>query len=291
MSSDVRHVLDIGDLTDAEIDTLISARAPADLPPRTVVALLFLSASLRTRVGFASAAIRLGGHPISVDAFRSGAEMSQGESFADTLRTLSGMADIVVVRSNEHLDRDFVRNSIPTPVINAGDPQGEHPTQALIDVAAMQRFCGPIEQLQVGICGDLTMRASRSLLGLLARRPPASLALIAPPARSDHGVDLGRTLPARTHTRSSADFAELDVVLMTGLAPGVDGELDDDARQQFALTATTVRSLEPDAVVLSPMPVIDEIAGDQRTDPRVRIFDQSDLGVGVRAAVLRLVLG
>ena len=291
MSSEIRHLLDVADLTDAELDQILTGpELGRRLASGTVVGLLFLESSLRTRFGFGVAAERLGASALSVGELRYGAEMSSAEAFADTLRAVAGMSDLVVVRAGIGLDRHRIRKACPTPVINGGDRGGEHPTQALIDVFAMQRFAGPVHELNIGVCGDLTMRASRSLIRLLDRRPPLSLRLIAPPARMAHEVNLGGRLRDRTTVTDCADFSGLDVLLMTGLAPGNDTALTERERQQYALTASSITSLPHHAVVLSPMPVIDEISDEIRGDPRVRIHDHSDLGVPVRMAVLQLML-
>lgn len=290
----VRHLLDVADLTDAEVDAVLdeAARDGAVVSREPfVVGLLFQTSSLRTRTGFAVATARLGGTSVTVEDSRFGAGMSAAESFEDTLRTLAGMVDLVVVRPERPLDRTAVRSEVPVPVINGGDPGGEHPTQALIDATALQRFAGPLDELHIGICGDLGMRGTRSLLALLGRRPPRRLTLIAPPSRQDPGVPLPPALASRTDRRPGGDFADLDVLHLGGLPPGQGpSALDEAARAPFALTPATVGTLPEKAVVLSPMPVIDEIAPELRGDPRVRVFEQSDLGVRVRTAVLRLLL-
>jgi aspartate carbamoyltransferase catalytic subunit len=293
VSSEVPHLLDIDELEDPTIERILSLAAarPAKMERPFVTGLWFLSASLRTRVGFAVATARLGGTPVTVSAARDAPEMSQAESFADTLRTLGGMVDLVVIRPDQSLDRDLVRARSPVPVVNGGDPGGEHPTQALIDVFAMEQFAGPVRELHVGICGDLTLRAARSLLALLSRRPPLRLTLIAPPGRGDHRVALSPALAARTTQRPDADFSGFDVLLLPGLPEGLDADrLGESDRAAYALTTRTARTLRRDALVLSPMPVIDEISGELRPDPRVRIFEQSDLGVQLRMAVLRHLL-
>ncbi len=294
MSSEVPHLLDIADLDYAAIRQILSAATAPELMAVSpfVSGLLFLSGSLRTRVGFAAATARLGGTPVTVDSARDAAEMTRAESFTDTLRTLAGMADLLVVRADQPLDRAMVRALSPVPVINGGDPGGEHPTQALIDLFAMERLTGPVEELHVGICGDLTLRTARSLLSLLSLLPPQRLTLIAPATRRDHRVTLSATLASRTNEREEADFTGLDVLVLPGLPEGSGaGRLPAGKRARYALTARTAPTLDPDAVVLSPMPVIDEISGGQRSDRRVRIFEHSDLGVQVRMAVIQRMLG
>jgi aspartate carbamoyltransferase catalytic subunit len=280
-------------VTDVERLLDASRRFASGLPPvgerlsRFTAGLVFLAPSLRTRVGFAEAAMRLGGGWIDANEVRREPRMSSGESFADTLRTVSGMTDVVVVRTPFPLDPATIAGSCVCPLINAGDGWNEHPTQALIDLFAIEQECGPIGRLRLAMCGDLGMRTARSLLRLLHRFPPHSLILIAPESRRLPSAALGPRLADRTAHRADADFREIDVLYMVGLpAKGGDDYLDDDVRGAFALTGRTLETLPRKAVVLSPLPVIDEITADARLDPRVRVFRQSDRGVFVRMAIL-----
>lgn len=289
----VGHLLGIDDLDDAQVDAVFDAALdPAGLRRSGVVAgLVFASSSLRTRVGFATATARLDGTPVVVDARRVDDQMSSPESFEDTLRTVAGMVDVVVVRSPERLPRNLIREVMPVPFINAGDDD-EHPTQALIDVHAMTTQVGPIGQLGIVLCGDLRMRAVRSLIRLLARRPPRSLVLIHPPGRGLSDKLLTAALRDRATTAPPGELGDADVLYLPGLPAGQGEErLEDAERAVYALTEATAARLPPHAVVLSPMPVIDEIAPAVRADPRVRMFQQSDMAVGVRMAVLDLLLG
>jgi aspartate carbamoyltransferase catalytic subunit len=285
-----QHLLDIAEVDDALLDLVLSGEVVAGQPfaLSKVVALMFLSPSMRTRVGFAVAAIRLGATAVDVHDLRFTPDMSDAESLDDTLRVVSGMADVVVLRSDAPLDRTMVRDRAACPVVNGGDPGGEHPTQALIDAFAMVRMKGELSSLRVAICGDLTMRAVRSMLALFSRRPPRALVLIAPPQRRAHGVSLSPALAPVVEVRGGASFEDVDVVLMAGLPPGpADFFVDPPTRAAYALSERNVGTLAGDAVVLSPMPVIDEISTAVRHDPRVRMYEQSDLGVSVRCAVLR----
>lgn len=285
-SNGVRHLLDINDLTEDDIDWVISGphSCRGDVAG-SIIGLIFLESSLRTHFGFAAAATRLGVSPLSVTELRHGPGMPIAESVADTLRAIGGMADLVVIRPGEPLDRDNIHATSPVPIINGGDPGGEHPTQALIDFVAMQKFVGPIQEIRVGICGDLTMRASRSLLHLLNRRPPRSLRLIAPYSRSNHGIAFRAELNRCLTLTEVPDFSDLDALIITGITPLTDGD-----RSDYTLTKQSAESLPPHAVVLSPMPIIDDISSEMLRDRRVRVYDQSDLGVSVRMSVLQLLL-
>ncbi len=293
MSSEPVGLWSIDDLSLDRIDALLDRarelrRGGLPIGEREpfVVALVFLAPSLRTRVGFAAATARLGGTTIDVHEQRDAPTMSAPESLSDTLRTVSGAADVLVVRTGGAIARSALAGSVACPYVNAGNGEHDHPTQTLIDLLAIERR-GPVADLRIGLCGDLGMRGPRSMIRFLDRRPPAELVLIAPPGRDDPGVEIGAELCARTTRRAHADFSGLDVLYVGGLPPGSEpGALDHEARARFALDERNVATLADDAVVLSPMPVIDEIAPGVRDDPRVRIWEQSDDGVPVRMAVL-----
>lgn len=289
----MRHLLRIDDLQDEDISWILDrasrhaarGRAKQTDRPRFSVATLFLSPSLRTKAGFSEATIRLGGATVDVSELRWDPNMSDAESFEDTLRTVSGMVDVTVVRAPVSIYESVASFPIPGPVICGGDVT-HHPTQALIDVFAIERCVGPIGDLAVALCGDLTMRSSRSLIDLFRRRPPRELLLVAPDSRRDHGIDMSDQLSSRTRFATLMDAADCDVVNMVGLAPktGVD-YLDDAARAPFTLTTSTLAILDR-AMIFCPMPVIDEISVEARRHERVRIYEQSDLSVHVRMAAL-----
>lgn len=288
------HLLSIDDLSDSAVHTILTraldpaARTTGPVEQLPVVGLLFLSSSLRTKVGFAVAGARLGAPVVEASELRFGLGMSAGETLADTVRTLTGMVDVLVVRTPDPLAEAAA--TAVAPVVNAGD-RSEHPTQALIDLLAMEEERGGVESLRVGLCGDMQFRVVRSLLKLFDRRPPARLVLIGPPGRTDHGVPLGPALEERTEVRHHMAVDDLDVLDMVGLPEGAGEDFIAAAsRQEFALTSARLAELPADAVVLAPLPVIDEIDEPGRDDARVRMFQQSDRGVAVRMAVLEHVL-
>lgn len=288
----MRILLSIDDLPDGEVDSILAqTRKELTLGKtkaggnRFSLGLLFLEDSLRTRVGFAEASLRLGGSHITLLGARNSEAMSSPESFEDTLRVLTGMVDLVVARAPFALGTDAIRSCSAAPLINGGDggPVAEHPSQALIDLFAAAPD-GDVTGLRIGVCGDLRSRAARSTLKLLARRHPRELRLICPRSRApDHAQNLvyGTTM----------DVRDLDVLIMTGLpARRGDDFLDASERGAYVLTGQTLASLPTGCTILCPMPSIDEIGEDARKDARLRMFSQSDQGVAVRAALLRHVL-
>jgi aspartate carbamoyltransferase catalytic subunit len=289
------HVLSIDDIDDTSLRVILGAsRVAAEVHAPSaardlVLASVFLSSSLRTRIGFQAAALRLGGSVVDVAELRDATSMTQPESLADTLRTVAGMCDVIVCRTggDHRLDHELV-SPLPCPVINGGDAS-EHPSQALIDFESIEYFKGPIGELTVAIHGDLTMRAVTSLLKLLARFPPCRLVLSSPGTRRP--AHLPPELAAITTWSSHPSAKGVDVLYLPGL-PQQRGDdcLREAHRAPFRFDTSIAADLPDDAVVLSPLPVVDEIAGDVRADPRLRMFDQSDRGVFVRMALLQWVL-
>ncbi len=283
-----RAVHAVADWSDAELDALLRrAAALADgAPPvgvEATVGMCIFQTSLRTRVGFEAAAQRLGMRFVEAVERRGSAE-SMPESIEDTIRVMSGYCDALVVRS-PRVSAELARAARPgTAWINAGDAV-EHPTQSLIDVLAIERLAGPLDGLRIAVVGDLRMRAARSLLAVLDRRPPAALAVVTAPELSDGAVPDGAAV-----FESIADVpdAQPDVVYVVGIPHQA---VPEPVRTRLRLDRDTLGRLSSDAIVLSPLPLIDEVASTARDDSRIRWFEQSDLGLWARAAVLEHVLG
>ena len=289
-----RSLLGVADLADHEVEEILDlagefAAGGGPEGRRPLVGLSFLSSSLRTRGGFTAATARLGGAVVDASNPRWSPGMSGEESFRDMLRTLTGMTDVVVLRTPFLIERDVVATEARCPVINGGELGGEHPTQALIDLAALRAEVKSPADAHIMLCGDLTARSVRSLVRLLERFPPARLSLISPPGRS-LDVELGTTLAKRVTMGDSLHPAGVDVLYLAGLPEGLgDDRLDANRRRQYALTPEVLDDLPKVAAVLSPLPVVDEVDPSTRSDPRVKMFEQSDRGVFVRMAVLHWV--
>ena len=255
-----------------------------DRPP--LVGLLFLDTSLRTRVGFTAAAARLGGSVAEVLETRY-SEVSMPESPAHTLRVLTGYCDVVVARLDRPLDASVVTSSL-VPVVNGGDRgrAAEHPTQALIDLFAIEQDLGRPEELTVAVIGDLRMRSVRSLLRLLARRPPLRLVLVTDAALSPF-EPLPAPLVGRAEQRTAQQLDDVDVLYVAGIPHAAVGE---EVRTALRVTPEVMVGLPRHAVVMSPLPVIDEIDQAAQANPRFRAFLHSDDGLHIRAAVLERLL-
>jgi len=285
-------LLSIDDLPDHRIVRILDQAAALDRgelrpepTPERLLGLFFREASLRTRVGFAAAAARLGWHAIDI-ADRRQSPVAMAESWGDTLRTLSGYVDVLVCRPGTSLDEQVLHRNVDIPYVNAGStgPEAEHPTQTLIDLYEMTAVGKDPRGLTIAVCGDLRMRAVRSLFKLLARPRwfPQRLVLVSLPELSDP-ADLPSRLRAITEERTIEQLEGVDVLYVAGIPHGA---VPEPARTRLRLTDAGLVSLPADAIVLSPMPVIDEIDDGVRWDPRVRMFEQSRRGLYVRQAVL-----
>ena len=284
-----RHLLSANDVSADDLvwvvgraRDLASGPWPAPVGPSPVLGSLFLEPSLRTRVGFSTAAARLGWSTVAATSLRS-SPSSIPESFEDTLRVVAGYCDVVVARVGQAL-QGIDLSAYPAAVVNGGDigPAAEHPTQALIDIAAMQAV-GVVGQLSVLVVGDPRMRVVRSLLGVLRHCPPRHLAVA---GIDEYSGQLTDASSSHLHGVPAADLsaaAEVDVLYVAGMPHR---SLPLAVRERLIVTADVLATMAPDAVVLSPMPVIDEVHPEVRQDPRFRVHQQSDYGLFVRAAIL-----
>jgi aspartate carbamoyltransferase catalytic subunit len=246
------------------------------------VLLAFLTPSTRTRLGFARAAVDVGAMPVMFEATRYAPTMSAPESLEDSLASVAEYYEAIVLRTSQY------PSSLPqgsASIISAGLGQDEHPTQALIDLFAVQQELGRIEGLRWGLVGDLDwMRVIRSLLRALVWFEPAEVRLMAPPGRGP-APELLRNLPVRE--AEPGDVEGLDVLYVAGLPPG-SGELalDDGARRPWRVGPETMARLGPGARVLCPLPRVDEIDPEVDADPRSAWFRQSGGARYVRSAIL-----
>ena len=286
-------IISINDLSDANIekifmraDELRKGKQVRCGAPGHIVGLIFLEPSLRTRVGFSAAAARLGWQTVEVTVWRHGAKL-WNESWSDTLRTVAGYTDVIVSRPGCALELKDTLVAEPCALINGGDvgPKAEHPSQALIDVFSLEQLVGPMGEVGLAIIGDPRMRAVRSLLAVLARRPPDRLQLVVDPEHLRE-MTLPEVLEGRTELRTWEELEDVDAVYLAGIPHG---SLPQKRRELLFATPERVNRLSPTCILLSPGPVIDEMHKDVQGCARDRRFEQSDMGLFVRMAILEHV--
>ncbi|MFQ5702980.1 MAG: aspartate carbamoyltransferase catalytic subunit [Gemmatimonadales bacterium] len=273
----------------------VSERAIKKVPAlrgKTIVN-LFFEASTRTRVSFEFAEKRLSADTVNIAA--SGSSVQKGENLVDTARNLEAMRiDMVVVRHPSSGAARFLAERIPSNVINAGDGQHEHPTQALLDMLTIRDALGRIEGLKVCICGDiLHSRVARSnIWGLLKMR--AEVAVCGPPSLlplgiADLGVTVFRRIEAAIEWSDALNVLRLQLERMqAGYIPSLR-----EYYRVFGVTAERLDKAPKDLVILHPGPINRGVEIDSRVadGPHSVILHQVTNGVAVRMAVLYLVAG
>ena len=300
----MRHLIDILDLTPAEIDGLIAKARdiiarPQDYAHRCEgkkLATLFFEPSTRTRLSFEAAMYELGGHVIGFsDAANSSA--SKGESVADTVRVVGCYADIIAMRHFKEGAPLVAAMKSPVPIINAGDGGHNHPTQTLTDLLTIWREKGRLDNLTVGFCGDLKFgRTVHSLISALSRYSGIRFVLISPEelkvpsyikdTLKQKGLEYVQT------TDLEAVMPELDILYMTRVQRERFFNEEEYLRlkDSYILTPEKLQAAKADLTVLHPLPRVNEIAVTVDDDPRACYFRQALNGKFIRMALILKLL-
>jgi aspartate carbamoyltransferase catalytic subunit len=253
---------------------------------------LFLEPSTRTRASFEIAAKRLGADTVGIST--DGSSLSKGESLVDTLNTLAAMRpDAIVMRHSASGAPHFLSRFLSIPIINAGDGQHEHPTQALLDAVTILDRRPRLEGLRVAIIGDIShSRVARSNIHLLSKFGVA-LVLCGPATMLPR--KLAELAPGITLTSSMEEAVTgVDVIMMLRVQlerQNVVSFPKNEYFQFYGLTTDHLRLAQPDAIVMHPGPINRgrEIASEVADFPRSVILNQVENGVAVRMAVLERV--
>ena len=284
--------------TTREMEKVVAGGGTSQFHGR-IMATLFYEPSTRTRFSFEAAMHRLGGSVVSTENAAEFSSVAKGETLEDTVRILNGYADVLVIRHYEVGSAKRASLVSRIPVINAGDGAGQHPTQALLDLYTIHKEIGAIDGLRIAMVGDLAQgRTVRSLAYLLSKYRDVRIYFVAPPLLQmkedilDHlrekGVwyaeqsDLDKVLP------------EVNVVYQTRIQKERFGDRIADYEQcrgVYLITSESLRLMKPDAIVMHPLPRLDEISKEVDSDPRAAYFRQAQNGLSVRMALLTMVLG
>lgn len=300
-----RSLINASDLSVEEYESLFAlaeaiARDPqayAEACRGKILATLFYEPSTRTRLSFEAAMLRLGGQVLTV-ADPQTSSAAKGESLADSIRTVAGYADLIVIRHPKEGAAQLAAHYSPVPVINAGDGAREHPTQTLTDLYTIRTFKGRLRDLTVAVCGDLRYgRTVHSLLRGLRRYPGIRLFLISPeelripePLRDELAAD---GIPLTEMQEMEEALPQADVLYMTRVQKERFFNEEDYLRLRdfYILTPERLRLLKEDGIVMHPLPRVTEIAYAVDADPRAVYFTQARLGMYVRTALIGAILG
>ena len=302
----MRHLIDPLDLSRPETDRLLSLAEKiiaspgnyAHLCDGKILATLFYEPSTRTRLSFESAMMRLGGKVLGFSSAGS-SSAAKGESVADTIRMISGYADIAAMRHFKEGAPYVAARYSHIPVINAGDGGHQHPTQTLTDMLTIRRARGKIGGVTIGLCGDLKFgRTVHSLIKSLVRYEDVTFVLISPEELRVPGYILKEVIAPSGHAwqearRMEEVMPQLDILYMTRVQRERFFNEEDYVRlkDSYILTPEKLALGKKDLAVLHPLPRVNEIAPAVDEDPRALYFQQARNGVFVRMALILTLLG
>lgn len=258
-----------------------------------VSANLFYEPSTRTFSSFATAMYRLGGQVIPITDVKN-ASVVKGETLEDTIRMLAGYADAIVLRHPEKGAAARAAAVSTVPILNAGDGVGEHPTQGLLDAYTIYLEKGTLDGLTVTLLGDLKYgRTPHSLAKLLNLFDDITLNFVAPKSL-EFPADLQSELKYTPTITDSLDdvIASTDVLYATRVQKE---RIDDPAEYEKIGDAYTVNqkvldTMKPDAIIMHPLPRIDEITTEVDADPRAAYFREAENGLYIRMALLDMLI-
>ena len=301
----MRSLISILDLSVAELDELIATAKDISAHPEKYwdsckhkkLATLFFEPSTRTRLSFEAAMLELGGTVLGFSEAGS-SSVAKGESVADTAKTVSCYADIIAMRSPKEGAPYVASRAATIPVINAGDGGHNHPTQTLADLLTISREIGRLDNLTIGLCGDLKYgRTVHSLIEAMSRYEGIKFVLISPkelqiPSFVRYNVLEKHHIPYTEVTSMEEAMPQLDVLYMTRIQRE---RFDDPAeyerlKDSYVLTAEKMALAKETMAVLHPLPRVNEISVKVDDDPRAAYFRQALNGKYMRMALILKLL-
>lgn len=301
---DFQNLISIHYLTRDDIDLILDTAADMEsvAVERTqefsnkIMATLFFEPSTRTRLSFESAMLRLGGRVLGFAEAGVSSAGSKGETLADTIRTVERYADVIVIRHPLDGSARVAAEFSKVPIINAGSGSEEHPTQALLDLYSIRKMKGKIDGLSISLCGDLKYGRTVHSLGIALARYDVQVKLAAPPSlrMKPAIIDAMREAGVDAIEVDTIDDAleGADVVYMTRIQKERFYLEQDfiDVRGQFILNESLLPLLKEDAIILHPLPRVDEVSAEMDDTPHAKYFEQVYNGVIVRMAILKMLL-
>ena len=301
----MRHFVSTDDFSNFEIQQLfrLSDQVKSNLATWSgfcagkVLATLFFEPSTRTRLSFESAMARLDGRTLGFTD-PSASSVAKGETLADTTRMVSNYADLIVVRHHLAGAAQVMADYASVPVINGGDGAHSHPTQALIDLYTIQNRKGDVADLTIGICGDLRYSRSAHSLSKLIARFGGRQVHVAPDGF--HMPDWILNRIQKQHSQKPVIVEQLpeiinqlDVIYVNRLQEErLPSEVDPiKARTSYQLNAEIMKAAKDSAIIMHPLPRVNELALELDTDPRAAYFEQSSNGVPLRMALIASLQG
>ena len=301
----MRHLMSPLDFSVDELDRLLDLANDIEKYPNKYahacegkkLATCFYEPSTRTRLSFEAAMLNLGGSVLGF-ASADSSSASKGESVSDTIRVISCYADICAMRHPKEGAPLVASQKSRIPVINAGDGGHQHPTQTLADLLTIRSLKGRLDNMTIGLCGDLKFgRTVHSLISALIRYPGIKFVLISPeelriPSYIREDVLRANNSPFTEVERLEDAIPQLDVLYMTRVQKERFFNEEDYVRLKdfYILTKAKMELAPEDMIVLHPLPRVNEISVEVDDDPRAVYFKQAQYAVYVRMALILTLL-
>ena len=302
----MRNLIDIMDLSIEEIDNLIEIAKDIIANPEKYqekcrykkLATLFFEPSTRTRLSFEAAMMELGGNVLGFsDAGSSSA--TKGESVSDTVAVVSGYADIIAMRHPKEGAPVVAAMKSEIPIINAGDGGHNHPTQTLTDLLTIKMEKGRLDNLTIGLCGDLKFgRTVHSLVAAMSRYKNIKFVLVSPeelklPSYVKNNYIKKNNIEYEQTTSLDDVIDTLDIIYMTRVQRERFFNEEDYLRlkDSYILTPEKMENAKDDMIVMHPLPRVNEISTEVDLDKRACYFKQAKYGKFIRMALILKLLG
>ena len=301
----MRHLMSPLDLSVEELNNLLDLATDIEANPKKYahacdgmkLATLFFEPSTRTRLSHEAAMMNLGGNVLGFSSADS-SSASKGETVADTVRMVSCYADIIAMRHPKEGAPMVASRYSSIPIINAGDGGHQHPTQTLTDLLTIRALGGRLDNLTIGLCGDLKFgRTVHSLIQALVRHTNIKFVLISPeelrlPGYIRKDILDKQNIPYEEVERLEDALPQLDVLYMTRVQKERFFNEEDYIRMKdfYILDAKKMELAPEHMLVLHPLPRVNEIAIEVDDDPRAAYFKQAQYGVYVRMALILTLL-
>ena len=301
----MRHIMSPLDFSVEELDQLLNLANDIEANPKKYahacegkkLATLFYEPSTRTRLSFEAAMMNLGGNVLGFSSADS-SSASKGETVADTIRMVACYADICAMRHPKEGAPLVASLHSPIPVINAGDGGHQHPTQTLTDLLTIRSLKGRLDNLTIGLCGDLKFgRTVHSLISALVRYTGIRFVLISPeelriPSYIRDDVLRENNIEFEEVERLEDALPKLDVLYMTRVQKERFFNEEDYVRMKdfYILDKKKMELAPQDMIVMHPLPRVNEIAVEVDDDPRAAYFKQAQYAVYARMALILTLL-
>ena len=301
----MRHIMSPLDFSVEELDQLLNLANDIEATPKKYahacdgkkLATLFYEPSTRTRLSFEAAMMNLGGNVLGFSSADS-SSATKGETVADTIRMVACYADICAMRHPKEGAPLVASLHSPIPVINAGDGGHQHPTQTLTDLLTIRSLKGRLDNLTIGLCGDLKFgRTVHSLISALVRYTGIRFVLISPeelriPSYIRDDVLRENNIEFEEVERLEDALPKLDVLYMTRVQKERFFNEEDYVRMKdfYILDKKKMELAPQDMIVMHPLPRVNEIAVEVDDDPRAAYFKQAQYAVYARMALILTLL-